>query len=46
MTYTRIAQLRTPAQFARHLQSLGITLGFDAELLPAPSLDFHGKELT
>jgi NADPH2 dehydrogenase len=36
MTYTRIAQLRTPAQFARHLQSLGITLSFDAELFPAP----------
>jgi 2,4-dienoyl-CoA reductase-like NADH-dependent reductase (Old Yellow Enzyme family) len=36
MTYTRIAQLRTPAQFARHLKSLGITLDFDAELLPAP----------
>ena len=36
MTYTRIAQLRTPAQFAQHLQSLGIILDFDAELLPAP----------
>ena len=36
MTYTRIAQLRTPAQFAQHIQSLGITLDFDAELLPAP----------
>jgi NADPH2 dehydrogenase len=37
MTYTRIAQLRTPAQFAQHLQSLGITLDFDPELLPAPA---------
>ena len=36
MTYTRIARLRTPAQFAQHLQSLGIALDFDAELLAAP----------
>jgi NADPH2 dehydrogenase len=37
MTYTRISQLRTSAQFAQHLQSLGITLDFDAELLRVPA---------
>lgn len=37
MTYTRIAQLRTATLFAQHTQSLGITLDFDAELLPAPA---------
>jgi 2,4-dienoyl-CoA reductase-like NADH-dependent reductase (Old Yellow Enzyme family) len=37
MSNTRIAQLRTPAQFAQHIQSLGIALDFDAELLSAPS---------
>ena len=36
MHYTRIAQLRTPEQFAEHIQSLGIQLDFDPELLPAP----------
>lgn len=30
--YTRVAQLRTPEQFAAHLQSLGVALPFDAEL--------------
>ena len=34
--YKRIAQLRTPEQFAEHAQSLGIKLDFDTELLPAP----------
>ena len=34
--YTRIAQLRTPTQFADHIQSLGISLDFDAELQSAP----------
>jgi NADPH2 dehydrogenase len=34
--YTRIAQLRTPKQFADHIQSLGISLDFDAELQSAP----------
>lgn len=34
--YTRIAQLRTPEQFAAHIQSLGIQLDFDSELVPAP----------
>jgi NADPH2 dehydrogenase len=33
--YTRIAQLRTPAQFAEHIHSLGIELDFDAELRSA-----------
>ena len=37
MSYTRIARLRTPAQFAQHIQALGITLDFDAELLRAPA---------
>ncbi len=36
MSYTRIAQLRTPEQFAKHIQSLGIKLDFDSELLPVP----------
>jgi hypothetical protein len=30
--YTRIAHLRTPNQFADHIQSLGISLDFDSEL--------------
>jgi 2,4-dienoyl-CoA reductase-like NADH-dependent reductase (Old Yellow Enzyme family) len=34
--YTRIAQFRTPQQFSEHIQSLGIHLDFDSELLPAP----------
>ncbi len=35
--YPRIAQLRTPEQFAEHIQSLGISLDFDSELLsPSP----------
>ena len=34
--YTRVAQLRTPKQFADHIQSLGISLDFDAELQSAP----------
>jgi NADPH2 dehydrogenase len=36
MIYTRIAQLRTAAQFAEYLQSLGVALDFDTDLLPAP----------
>jgi 2,4-dienoyl-CoA reductase-like NADH-dependent reductase (Old Yellow Enzyme family) len=36
MTYTRLAQLRTPDQFAAHIQSLGIELDFDETLLAAP----------
>jgi 2,4-dienoyl-CoA reductase-like NADH-dependent reductase (Old Yellow Enzyme family) len=36
MTYTRLAQLRTPDQFAAHIRALGITLDFDAELQSAP----------
>jgi 2,4-dienoyl-CoA reductase-like NADH-dependent reductase (Old Yellow Enzyme family) len=35
--YTRIAQLRTPKQFADHVQSLGISLDFDAELQSGPT---------
>ncbi len=34
--YTRIAKLRTHTQFADHIQSLGISLDFDAELQSAP----------
>ena len=34
--YKRLAQLRTPEQFAEHIRSLGIQLDFDAELLSAP----------
>jgi 2,4-dienoyl-CoA reductase-like NADH-dependent reductase (Old Yellow Enzyme family) len=34
--YKRIAQLRTPAQFAEHIRSLGISLDFDEELLAGP----------
>ena len=37
MTYTRLAQLRTPAQFAAQLQALGIDLGFDETLLASSS---------
>jgi len=33
--YTRIAQLRTSAQFGEHIQSLGIQFDFDPLLLPA-----------
>lgn len=33
---TRIAQFRTPKQFADHIRSLGISLDFDAELQSAP----------
>ena len=35
--YPRIAQLRTPQQFAEHIRSLGIKLGFDPELQSAPA---------
>ena len=35
--YKRIAQLRTPEQFAEHIRSLGIQLDFDPELQPAPA---------
>lgn len=37
MTYPRIAQLRRPEQFAAHIQSLGIKLDFDSELLRVPA---------
>ena len=37
MAYKRIAQLRTPEQFAEHIYSLGIHLDFDPELQPSPS---------
>ena len=36
MTYARLAQLRTPEQFAAHIQALGIALDFDETLLAAP----------
>jgi len=32
MSYKRLAQLRTPEQFAEHIQSLDISLDFDAEV--------------
>lgn len=35
--YTRIAQLKTPKQFFKHIKSLNIKLDFDSELLPAPT---------
>jgi NADPH2 dehydrogenase len=35
MTYARLAQLRTPDQFAAYVQSLGIDLDFDETLLAA-----------
>jgi len=37
MQYQRIAQLRTPEQFAEHIQALGIKLDFDAEIQSAPN---------
>ena len=37
MTYKRIAQLKTPEQFAEHIHSLGIQLDFDPELQTAPT---------
>jgi 2,4-dienoyl-CoA reductase-like NADH-dependent reductase (Old Yellow Enzyme family) len=36
MSYRRLAQLRSPAQFADYLSGLGISLDFDSELLAAP----------
>jgi 2,4-dienoyl-CoA reductase-like NADH-dependent reductase (Old Yellow Enzyme family) len=36
MSYTRIARLRTAAQFAVHLSDLGINLPFDETVIPAP----------
>lgn len=36
MTIQRLAQLRTPDQFARHLADLGIGLDFDAEVQSGP----------
>lgn len=36
-TYPRLAQLRTPTQFSEHINHLGLSLNFDAELLPAPA---------
>jgi 2,4-dienoyl-CoA reductase-like NADH-dependent reductase (Old Yellow Enzyme family) len=35
--YPKIAQLRTSEQFSAHIQSLGISLGFDPEILPSPA---------
>ena len=37
MSYKRLAQLRTPEQFANHIQSLGISLGFDAKVQAGPN---------
>ncbi len=37
MPYKRLAQLRTPEQFAEHIQSLGIQLDFDAEVQTGPN---------
>jgi len=34
--YPRIARLKTVASFAEHIQSLGINLPFDEEVIPAP----------
>ncbi len=34
--YTRIAQLRTPEQFSKYIQSLGIHLDFDPQLISPP----------
>lgn len=34
--YKRVAQLRTPKQFAEHLQAIGAELGFDSELQSGP----------
>jgi len=34
--YKRIAQLRTPEQFAEYIRSIGIQLDFDADLLSTP----------
>jgi 2,4-dienoyl-CoA reductase-like NADH-dependent reductase (Old Yellow Enzyme family) len=36
MTYPRLAQLRTAAQFRERLDRLGVELNFDAELLAGP----------
>lgn len=36
MPFKRIAQLRTPEQFAGHIRALGISLDFDEILLTAP----------
>ena len=36
MTYTRLAQLRTPVQFAAYIRSLGLALDFDETLLASP----------
>jgi len=37
MPYKRLAQLRTPEQFAEHIQSLGISLEFDTEVQTGPN---------
>ena len=37
MPYKRLAQLRTPEQFAEHIQSLGISLDFDEIIIPSPN---------
>jgi NADPH2 dehydrogenase len=37
ISYRRIATLKTAQAFADHLRSLGVDLGFDAQVLPAPS---------
>ena len=36
MTYTRIAQLKTPEEFLNHIQNLGIALDFDETVLTTP----------
>jgi NADPH2 dehydrogenase len=40
MPYKRITQLRTPEQFAEHIQSLGAQLDFDAEVQTGPNAPF------
>lgn len=37
MPFTRLAQLRTPEQFAAHVHSLGIQLDFDTEMQSGPT---------
>ena len=37
MHYKRLAQLKTPEQFAEHIQSLGISLDFDAQVKTGPT---------
>lgn len=37
MSITRLAQLRSAEKFAAHIHSLGISLGFEEDVLPAPA---------